>query len=289
MAIDSKITDKINEFVRFKPRTIQEISEHIKKNWRTAERYVEKIEKETGCLSTRIFRGGTRGALKIVYWNSIEEIHSTTYQEELFKDIMNGKSTGDFFPFDIYQHVPQKLKKAYIEDISKIDPEVNISEEQDLIELLKKAEKQVIFFSGNLSWVNAKQGEKEIFDVIEDLVKKDVSIKVLARISLVGAENAKKLLSLNKNIGKNLIEIRHRYHPVRAIIIDDKVVRLRDIKDPKYYNAGELKRKIGVFYYIYDKEWIEWLQKVFWKMFSIAMTAEKRIEETDLIENRMKI
>ena len=68
MVFDAIISKKITDFVKGKPKTIQEISQHIKKNWRTAERYVEKIEKESGTLSTRIFREGTRGALKVVYW-----------------------------------------------------------------------------------------------------------------------------------------------------------------------------------------------------------------------------
>ena len=73
--LDSKIIKKINNFVYQKPRTIQEISLLIKKNWRTADRYVEQISKEQGTLLVRTFREGTRGALKIVFWNNIEKIH----------------------------------------------------------------------------------------------------------------------------------------------------------------------------------------------------------------------
>ncbi|VVB78557.1 Uncharacterised protein [uncultured archaeon] len=287
MVLDQNITKKIIDLVKLKPRTVQEISEHIKKNWRTAERYVEKIEEETGQVSTRIFRKGTRGALKVVYWNSIENIHSTSFQGELLEDLTHGKRTADFSPFDIYQYINDKEKTAFVEDVSKIDPEIEISEEQDLVGLLKKASKQILIFSGNLSWVNAKQGKTKITDVIKELIERNVSIKVIGRVSMIGADNAKKLLALNKVAGKDLIEIRHRYQPLRVMIIDDKIVRLRDIKEPEYYKPGELKKKIAIFYEIYEKEWIEWIEKVFWKMFSTGIPAEKRLKEIELIKTKL--
>jgi DNA-binding transcriptional regulator LsrR (DeoR family) len=45
---------KINEFVYSKPRTVAEIARLLKVNWRTANRYVEKIEKEEGTISIRM-------------------------------------------------------------------------------------------------------------------------------------------------------------------------------------------------------------------------------------------
>ncbi|MEK6845578.1 MAG: hypothetical protein AABY26_02370, partial [Nanoarchaeota archaeon] len=65
--LDSAITKKIEEVVYAKPRSIQEIAQLLNKNWRTADRYIEEIEKNFGTISTRTFRGGTRGALKIVF------------------------------------------------------------------------------------------------------------------------------------------------------------------------------------------------------------------------------
>lgn len=287
MPLESSTIKKICDFVKIKPRTVQEISELIKKNWRTAERYVGKIEQETGCISSRVFREGTRGALKIVYWNAVEDIHSTSFQSELLDSLMQGKRKPDFSPFDIYQYVPEKKKKVYIEDVSKIDAEVEISEEQDFFGFLKQASKQILIFSGNLSWVNASQGKIKIIDIIRELVKRNVSIKILARVSMVGADNAKKLLSINKEPGRDMIEIRHRYQPLRATIIDNKVIKLREIRQPGYYEPGELKKKIEIFYDIYDKDWTEWLQKVFWKMFSTAMPAEKRIKEIETIQSKI--
>lgn len=287
MVLESSTIKKICDFVKQKPRTVQEISELIKKNWRTAERYVEKIEQETGCISTRVFREGTRGALKIVYWNAIEDIHSTSFQDELLDSLLQGKRKDDFSPFDIYQYVPEKKKKVYVEDVSKTDPEIEVSEEQDLVGFLRQASRQVLVFSGNLSWINAHQGAAKILDVIRELARRNVSVKIIARVSMVGADNAKKLLTINKEPGKDMIEIHHRYQPLRAIIIDNKTVKLREIRDPAYYPPGELKKKVEIFYEIYDKDWIEWLQKVFWKMFSTAMPSEKRIKEIATIQNKV--
>lgn len=71
------------------------------------------------------------------------------------------------------------------------------------------------------------------------------------------------------------------------MIIDNKVIKLREKKDPVYYTPDELKKKIEIFYDIYDKEWIEWLQKVFWKMFSTAMPAKQRIKEIETIQSKI--
>jgi len=288
MTLEPNITKSICDFIKLKPRSIQEIALHIKKNWRTTERYVEKIEKETGAISTRIFRKGTRGALKIVFWNSIEDIHSTSFQNELLDNIMQGKRKTDFSPFDIYQYIENKDKKVQVEDITRINPNFDLCKKTDFAGLLRKAEKQILVFSGNLSWINGEQGETKIIDVIKELARRNVSIKVISRVSLVGEENVKKILEINKEIGKEIIEVRHRYQPLRGLIIDDKIINLRERKDPAYYNPGELTSKIEIFYTIYNREWAEWLQKVFWKMFSSAMPAEKRLKEIEMIQKKIE-
>ena len=62
------IIQKINEFVYAKPRSVDEIAKLINVNWRTANRYVEKIAVEEGTISAKVFREGTPGALKVVFW-----------------------------------------------------------------------------------------------------------------------------------------------------------------------------------------------------------------------------
>jgi len=286
MTLTEPLRKKITDFVRKKPRTIQEISEHIKKNWRTAERYVEKIKQESGFIDSRIFRAGTRGALKIVFWNFIDDIHSTSFQDELLHDIMHGKRRPDFSPFDVYQYIDPQKRKLYF-DRSGIDPEIEITKEQDLVGFMKSAEKQIIVFSGNLSWINAKQEGKEMLEIVRELAKKGILFKIIARVSIIGMENVKKLLAINKEIGKDLIEIRHRYQPMRGMVIDNKIVRFKEMRDPSHYKLGELKEKTGIFYEIYDQDWIEWLQKVFWKMYSTALPAEKRLKEMEIIHENI--
>jgi hypothetical protein len=81
--LNQELVKKIEEFVYLQPRSVMEISEHIKKNWRTADRYIDEISLEFGNIKTRTFRGGTRGALKIVYWNLNEKVSKSVFQQEL--------------------------------------------------------------------------------------------------------------------------------------------------------------------------------------------------------------
>jgi len=268
-----EITKKISDFVFIKPRTIDEIAKHIKKNWRTANRYVEKIIEQQGTLATRVFREGTRGALKIVYWTNIEQIHSSAFQEQLFEKIKAGRKREEFNAFDIYQHVPAKNKSAFLEEQ---EDESKTAFNKDLPRLLSSTEKQLLIFSGNLSWANLT----EIYKILEELGRRNVSIKVLARIDIDNLENIKKFLDLNNKVNKEFIEIRHCEQPLRAFVIDKKLVRFKEIKNPE-----EKKRKrMFIFYNIHDKEWIEWLQKVFWHFFTSGVPAEKRIKELESIK-----
>ena len=278
--LNSQIIKKINDFVYTKPRTVDEIAKHISKNWRTANRYIEKISEEQGTISLRVFREGTRGALKIVFWNSIEKIHSTSFQEKLLLSIESGKKKNDFSPFDIYQHVDEKKKSAF----AKEGEEESTTPLQDIAGLLRKTEKNLFIFSGNLSWANLVQDKTKIISIFEELARRNVSIKIVTRVELAGLENIKRVLAINDRIGKDIIEIRHREQPLRAIIIDNKLAQFRDVKNPVDYKKDELNKKTFFFYNIYDSEWIEWLQKVFWNMFSTAVPAEKRIKEIDAIQ-----
>jgi hypothetical protein len=277
--LNSQIIRKINDFVYTKPRTVDEIAKHIGKNWRTANRYIERISEEQGTISLRVFREGTKGALKIVSWNNIERIHSTSFQEKLLAYIESGKKKNDFSPFDIYQHVAEKKKSAFIKE----GEEESITPLQDLVSLLRKTEKNLFIFSGNLSWANLVQDNTKLIGIFEELARRNVSIKIVTRVELAGLDNIKKVLAINDRIGREIIEIRHREQPLRAVIIDNKLAQFREIKNPEDYKKNELNKKTFFFYNIYDSEWVEWLQKVFWNMFSTAVPAEKRIKEIDAI------
>jgi|SRR3989344_1145872 len=273
--LNTEVIRKIEDFIYVKPRSVDEIAKHIGKNWRTADRYVSEIEKNFGTISTRVFREGTRGALKIVYWSSQDKASNSVFQEKMESDIMTRKTKYDFSPFDIFQLVKDNKKDAWIKTATN---EVKAGRMHEFKKLLEKAEKQILFFSGNLSFINFKDKEADIFNVIESLVKKGISIKVLCRIDFSGIENIEKMLSLNYKYGKNLIEIRHREQPLRVTIIDNKITNMKEVKEPTG-REKELNKKTFIIYTITDKEWTEWLSKIFWKMFNNSVSSEKRLEE----------
>lgn len=272
--LDTKTINQIEEFIHQKPRSIQEIAIHTKKNWRTTDRYIEQIKKEHGTIETRTFREGTRGALKIVYWASIEKISKSIFQEELEKEIFNSKRKEDFSAFNIFQHIPDKNKSITIEkSISE-----NTTNLKELDNLLKQTKKELLIFSGNLSWINLNNKKINFLKEIEILVKKGVSIKVLCRVDIEGIDNIRKILSINKKTGKELIEVHHSEQPLRAIISDEKIIRIKEIKEPTG-KINELNKKIFIFYKIWEKEWVGWLVKIFKKIFYNSLGAEKRLDQ----------
>jgi hypothetical protein len=265
---------KIEDFVYAKPRSVQEIAEHLQISWRTADRHIEEIEKNFGTITTRVFREGTRGALKIVYWASVEKISSSVFQQELEKEIISAKKKEDFSAFDIFQHIENKNKKVKIEN-SKFEEETDL---EDFAEQICQAKKQVLIFSGNLSFINLKNKNTDMLKVIDSLVKRNISIKILCRVDIAGKENIEKILALNYKNGKEMIEIRHREHPIRANVMDSQFFRIKEIKEPTG-RQKELDKKLFIFYTIRDKDWTEWLSRIFWKMFSQSIGADKRLEE----------
>ncbi|VVB77729.1 Uncharacterised protein [uncultured archaeon] len=167
--LDREIIKKIEDFVYSKPRSIQEISEHIGKNWRTADRYIQEIETSFGTITTRVFREGTRGALKIVYFSSVDKISHSVFQEKLEEDILKGRTKYDFSAFDIFQHIPDKNKSARIK---RGENEIKASGLEEFEQLLECTKKQILFFSGNLSFINFDDGKVNVFNLIEKLIKK---------------------------------------------------------------------------------------------------------------------
>lgn len=281
MVLDSQTIKKINDFIYQKPRTIQEIALLINKNWRTADSYIEKIAKEQGTLSTKTFREGTRGALKIVFWNNIEKIHSTSFQERLFKQIESGRQKIDFSASEIYQHVDEDKREAFFYTQKDVETEENFKRFRNF---LLKAEYQILFFSGNLTFSTIKTHDETILNILEDLAKKKVNIKILTRVEVPGLDYVQNLLNLNEKLGREAIEIRHCFHPLRATIIDNKVVNFKETKYPPREQPYELPEITHISYNIYDKEWIEWLQKVFWNLFSVSVDAQKRINDFKTIQ-----
>ncbi|MFH1978621.1 MAG: hypothetical protein ABIJ92_04820 [Candidatus Aenigmatarchaeota archaeon] len=281
MSLDSKTIKQINDYVYLKPRTVQEVAQLISKNWRTADRYLDQISKETGSISTRVFRGGTKGALKIVFWSNIEKIHSSEFQERLLKKLESTPRKEFFSPFDIYQYVEPNNRNAVMKKIKS-------SKDDHVKDYLKSSQKQILSFSGNLSWINGTEGKEKLSKIIEDLIKNNVSIKILTRVTVDGLKNVKRVLEINDVVGKPLIELRHREQPLRGFVIDDQIARFREVRDPLDYKGGQMPEKFLLFYEIYDKEWISWFQKVFWYLFRTATPAEKRMKDLESIQNLYK-
>jgi hypothetical protein len=282
--LDALLIKKISDFIYIKPRSIQEVALHIQKNWRTADSYIDKIIKEQGSLATRTFREGSRGALKIVYWNNIEKIHSHDFQERLFKKIELAKNKSDFSPFDIYQYVDGEKRHAFLEEQS----DYTITSKQDLVGAMLRSEKQLLLFSGDLSWVNAAQNNKKIIDVFEELALRNVSIKVLCQVNIDSIKNIKKLLEINHKLHKQVIEIRHCEQAFRAFIVDNAFVRFKESRtretSSQKKNTSVKQNQLYIFYEINDEEWVEWMQKVFWNLFRTSISAETRIKDIESIE-----
>lgn len=278
--LDSKTIKKINEFIYSKPRTVQEIAQLIGKSWRTADSYVERIEKETGSIATRVFREGTKGALKVVFWNNVERIHSSEFQEWLFKRIESGRKKQDFSPFDIWQHIDKNKKRAFLKDADEKNEEES---ESVFADLFNSCESQLLVFSGNLSWINASFGKKSVIDSLKELAKRKITIKMISRVGLESTSNIKKVFEINDNIGIESIEVRHCEQPLRGMIVDKKIARFKEIKNPEGYKKSELEKKCFICYDIYDEDWIEWLQKVFWNLFRNSIDAKKRLDDMSAI------
>ncbi len=281
--LDGKIIKQITEFAYTKPRTVQEIAALIQKNWRTADRYVEKIIEETGSLAIRTFREGTRGALKIVFYNNIEHIANTEFQERLLQRILTGKRKEDFSPLDIYQYVDPKKRKAFLE----VQKEEFATIDQDVLSLFNSAEKSIIIFSGNLSWANVMQGKIRVLQGLAEAAERGVPIKIVTRVDLASLKNLALVQEINESLGREAIEVRHAEQPLRCILIDTKHARFKEVKKSDTYKKGELAENTFIFYDLYDREWCEWIQKVFWAMFRTAIPAQKRVETLKSIQKVM--
>lgn len=272
--LEKKTIRKIEDFVKLAPRTIQEIASMLGRNWRTADSYVEKIAREEGTLATKVFRKGTRGALKIAYYQNIISIHSTQFQERLLQKIQSAHHKTDFSPFDIYQYIDKNKRRAFYEE----QTEYKLTEKQDLVQALQSANEQVLIFSGNLSWALVTQGKTKIIDIFDELVARNVSIKIIANIQFDAITNIKTVLALNHKHKKNVVEIRHAEQPLRSFIVDKTFMRFKEEKEQKK------KNRLYIFYEVKDEEWIAWMQKVFWHFFHTSIDAQRRIEDLESIE-----
>lgn len=272
--LERETVKQIYDFVFTKPRTVQEIAQLIGKSWVTTGRYVERLAGEEGIVGIRTFREGTRGAIKIVYWNLAQKATNSIYQKELYEAILAVKKKDQFSPFDIFQFVDKKKKSVRIEQVK--DKETPW---KGLPELLLGAREGIHVFSGNMSWTNAKIGRKDMVDVLYEIAKSKVPIKIVTRVDIATYDNFNKVDSINRRVGYDAIEIRNREQPLRGFVIDGKTVYLRELLRPEDYKLGELKQTSYIYYTISDSQWVDWFSKLFWDMFRPGIDGRLRIQE----------
>ncbi|MBU4502155.1 MAG: hypothetical protein KKA79_06160 [Nanoarchaeota archaeon] len=271
MVLNDQDIKKITDFVKKEPQTVQEISKLIKKSWVTTDSYLNQIKERTGLIDIKTFRGGTKAALKIVFYNHAGSLATDDLKENLYNLIKNGRKKIDFDFLEIYQFIPDRKKRAFFEDYER----ENIT---NIISFLRQATNQVYIFSGNLSFMNLKEKNNSILSVIEELVKRKVNIKILCRINIASLGNINNILTLMAKY-PDFIEIKHCYQPLRGTIIDDKIARFKDEECLTTYKKDELNKDTRVIYEFHDSEWVSWMQKVFWNLFRFSIDHNKRMKE----------
>ena len=191
---------------------------------------------------------------------------------------MSAQHKEEFSPFDIYQYLEDGKRRAFVEDQK---PEAKYID-QNLIEIISKTKKQILIFSGNLSWVHLEQNSTTFLKTLEDLIERNVKVKIICNIDIGSIANVEKVLAINPE-DQDKIEIKHSAQPLRAFVIDDTLARFKESKKAKSYTL--LKKKTHIFYQITDKVWIRWLIKVFEKLFTPGIPARKRIRDIWTIQN----
>lgn len=275
MALDRDTRDEILQFVKQEPRNINEVAEHISMSWRTADRYLEQIEDEDGSIRRKTFREGTRGALKIVYWDSPETITSNSIQEQLLRKIETGRTKDEFSPFDIYQVASSDQRTAFAEQPDSGTDTVS----HDILEKLREAQDEIKFFSGDLSWSQVHQQGEQALDVFEELASDGITVRFIGRVDIESITNTDQLLQINSQLSEDRISVRHTEQPLRAVIIDGEEAQLKEVRDSGSTHDTHL------FYNIEDPEWVQWLDRVFWKLYRGGIPADRRLEDLQSIQN----
>ncbi len=273
------IKDKVLAFVRKEPRTMNDIAKLIGRSWLTADSYVARLREDTGLLEVKTFRGGTRGALKVVYWNYVESLGNEELKKELFERIRLGQKKQDFDFLDIYQYVDKSKKRCFSETYTN----VHVSKKQNLVSLFNSAEHEILCFAGNLSWINVIEGKNKISNVLAEVAERKIPIKIMGRVDLASVKNVDRIGAINSGLGREGMELRHRRQPLRGFIIDSKVARFKLEEEKAGLEQGELESNTRIFFEIYDPEWIEWLKKVFWALYRTAVPAKRRIDELETV------
>lgn len=268
-------SDKILQFVKREPCLIQDLSRHLDKSWVTVESYVGKIAKDTGLIRMKTFRSGTKGAIKVVYWNYAETAQSDEIREKLFERIRSGYSKEDFDPLEAYQFVPQGKGRV----LAEIFDPAALASKKSLIDFFERIESELLVFSGNLSFLRYP----EIRQSFTELLERGVQAKLLCRVDLGTLENLKTIEGLLNRFPRQF-EVRHSRQPVRGFIADGKTVRLKEERMASEFKEKELSRNTRVLYEIFDSDWVSWFQNVFWYLYRTSVNYTERLAALEKVK-----
>jgi len=278
MRLTDKEIEKIIDSVKTEPMTVQEISRLIKKSWVTTDKYLQYIKEKTGLINIKTFRKGTQAALKIVYY--VEKTNPSTdkIKEALYNKISNSNFESEFDFMEVFQFIPDEKKKAYHETYNK----KSLLKDKRVIELTGSAAAHLYILSGNMSYLRVYDRGVPLLNVMEKLLQRGVFIKIITRINVSSLSNINQIKHLLVKY-PSLIEIRHRYQPLRGFIIDGKIARFKTDETVSNYKKGELAENTRIFFEIYDKDWLNWLERVFYSMYNSSISYEARIKEINNI------
>ncbi|MBW2970760.1 hypothetical protein KY320_01215 [Candidatus Woesearchaeota archaeon] len=280
MRLNDEDIAKIIKAVKKEPLTVQAVSQIIGKSWVTTDKYLDYIKDKTGLINIKTFRKGTQAALKIVYYETREAKLGDDIKDNLMQKIQHLTHKNQFDFMDAFQFVDSSKKKSSFEHYSS---KASITD-QRLFELLDKVQRSLFVFSGNLSFLSLQHNNRSVANVLEELVEKKVFVKILMRVTVSSLSNIKKIEHLLIE-HPEFIEIRHRWQPLRGFLMDDNIARFKNEEHLQDYRQGELASNARIFYEVYDKQWITWLERVFWSMYNTSITYNRRIKEIENLIN----
>ena len=276
MKLSEEEIQTILRMVQKEPRTVQEIAQTIDRSWVTTEKYLQELKEKTGQISLKTFREGTQAALKIVHYSDSTLTIGDEVKQALAQQIITGKQKTDFDFMEIFQFVRENEKRAHTYDSLK--PESSIAKET----ANNPAKETAFVFSGNLSYISYNYKGRNMVDMIEGELEAGAHIRILSRVNMSSLSNIEKVSHLLVKY-PNQFEIRHRYQPLRGVLVDGKFARFRNEERMENYREGELEKNTRIYYEITSNEWITWLESVFWSMWRSSIPYDQRIKEIQKI------
>jgi len=136
----------------------------------------------------------------------------------------------------------------------------------------------LLFFSGNLSFINDSENGISTLEEFEKLFKRKIKIKILCRITFASLTNLSKLDFLLKKY-PDLFEIRHCYQPLRGLLSDGIHARFREEENSGDFKDGELRKDLQIFYRFNELVWVKWLESCFWKLWRRSIDHTLRMKQ----------